>query len=144
MKTNKAALHSSFVIVLHVEKAKKPYTIGEILLKPCIGWCENDAWEKSSQTMKQIPLSNDTIKSRINEMSDNIQSKVIPLLFLLPNWKKVLMSPISHRVWSIAGMLQKYTGMQKKQLFFKFWLIFLTRLGWNGVSLWCCRDWFPC
>ena len=33
--------------------------------------------EKASQTMQQIPLSNDTIKSRINEMSVNIQSKVI-------------------------------------------------------------------
>ena len=33
--------------------------------------------EKASQTMKQISLSNDTIKSRIHEMSDNIKSKVI-------------------------------------------------------------------
>ena len=33
--------------------------------------------EKASQTMKQISLSNDTIKSRIHEMSDNIKSKVL-------------------------------------------------------------------
>ena len=33
--------------------------------------------EKASQTMKQISLSNDTIKSRIHEMSDNIWSKVL-------------------------------------------------------------------
>ena len=33
--------------------------------------------EKASQTMKQISLSNDTIKSRIHDMSENIKSKVI-------------------------------------------------------------------
>ena len=33
--------------------------------------------EKASQTMKQISLSNDTIKSQIHEMSDNIKSKVL-------------------------------------------------------------------
>ena len=33
--------------------------------------------EKTSQTMKQISLFNDTIKSRIHEMSDNIKSKVL-------------------------------------------------------------------
>ena len=33
--------------------------------------------EKASQTMKQILLFNDTIKSRIHKMSENIKSKVI-------------------------------------------------------------------
>ena len=33
--------------------------------------------KKASQTMKQISLSNDTIKSRIHEMSENIKSKVL-------------------------------------------------------------------
>ena len=43
-----------------------------------IGKCEVGAGrEKASQTMKQISLSNDTIKSRIHEMSDNIKSKVL-------------------------------------------------------------------
>ena len=43
-----------------------------------IGKCEVGAGrEKASQTMKQISLSNDTIKSRIHEMWDNIKSKVL-------------------------------------------------------------------
>ena len=42
-----------------------------------IGKCEVGAGKKASQTMKQISLSNDTIKSRIHEMSDNIKSKVL-------------------------------------------------------------------
>ena len=60
-------------------KTKKPHNIGETLLKPCIlESVRLVLGEKVSQTMKQISLSNDTIKSRIHEMSDNIKSKVLP------------------------------------------------------------------
>ena len=59
-------------------KTKKPHNIGETLLKPCIlESVKLVLGEKASQTMKQISLSNDTIKSRIHEMSDNIKSKVL-------------------------------------------------------------------
>ena len=59
-------------------KTKKPHNIGETLLKPCIlESVKLVLGEKASQTMKQISLSNDTIKSPIHEMSDNIKSKVL-------------------------------------------------------------------
>ena len=59
-------------------KTKKPHNIDETLLKPCIlESVKLVLGEKASQTMKQISLSNDTIKSRIHEMSDNIKSKVL-------------------------------------------------------------------
>ena len=75
-RTNKAAVHASYAIALHVVKTKKPHIIGETLLKPCIlESVKLVLGEKASQTMKQISLSNDTIKSRIHEMSDNIKSK---------------------------------------------------------------------
>ena len=35
-RTNKAAVHASYAIALHVAKTKKPHNIGETLLKPCI------------------------------------------------------------------------------------------------------------
>ena len=77
-RTNKAAVHASYAITLHVAKTKKPHNIGETLLKPCIlESVKLVLGEKASQTMKQISLSNDTIKSRIHEMSDNIKSKVL-------------------------------------------------------------------
>ena len=77
-RTNKAAVHASYAIALHVAKTKKPLNIGETLLKPCIlESVKLVLGEKTSQTMKQILLSNDTIKSRIHEMSDNIKSKVL-------------------------------------------------------------------
>ena len=78
LRTNKAAVHTSYAIALHVAKTKKPHNIGETLLKSCILESVKLVLEENaSQTMKQISLSNDTIKSRIHEMSDNIKSKVL-------------------------------------------------------------------
>ena len=77
-KTNNAAVHVSFVIALHAAKAKKAHTIGETRLKPCIlESVKLRLGKKASQTVKRISLSNDTIKSRIHEISENIKSKVI-------------------------------------------------------------------
>ena len=77
-RTNKAAVHASYATALHVAKTKKPHNIGETLLKPCIlESVKLVLGKKASQTMKQISLSNDKIKSRIHEMSDNIKSKVL-------------------------------------------------------------------
>ena len=77
-RTNKAAVDASYAIAFHVAKTKKPHNIGETLLKPCIlESVKLVLAEKGSQTMKQISLSNDTIKFRIHKMSDNIKSKVL-------------------------------------------------------------------
>ena len=76
--TNKAAVHASHAIALHAAKTEKPHNVGETLMKPCIlEIVKLVLEEKASQTLKQISLSNDTIKSRIHEMSDNIESKVL-------------------------------------------------------------------
>ena len=62
-QTNNAAVHASFVIALHVAKAKKAHTIGETRLKSCVLNSVNlMLGEKAFQTMKRISLSNDTIK----------------------------------------------------------------------------------
>ena len=72
-KTNNAAVHTSFAIALHVAKAKKAHTIGETRLKSCIlKSVKLMLGGKASQTIKRISLSNDTIKSQIHEMSENI------------------------------------------------------------------------
>ena len=110
-RTYKAAVHASYAIALHVAKTKKPHNIDETLLKPCIlESVKLVLGEKASQTMKQISLSNDTIKSRIHEMSDNIKSKVClrltPLLFFLFSWMKAQIYPISHSYLSMSDMLQ--------------------------------------
>ena len=99
-RTNKAAVHASYAIALHVAKTKKLHNIGETLLKPCIlESVKLVLGEKASQIMKQISLSNDTIKSRIHDMST-------PLLFLLFSWMKAQIYPISHSYLSMSDMLQ--------------------------------------
>ena len=61
-RTNKAAVHASYAIALHVEKTKTPHNIGETLLKPCIlESVKLVLGEKASQTMKQISLSNQSL-----------------------------------------------------------------------------------
>ena len=78
-QSNNAAVHASFAIALHVAKAEKAHTIGKILLKSCIVLesVKLMLGEKAFQKMKQISLSNNTIKSLIHKMSENIKSKVI-------------------------------------------------------------------
>ena len=57
---------------------KKPYTIGETLVKPCIiKAAELILDQKSVDKLSQISLSNDTIKNRIDEMSEDIKLQVI-------------------------------------------------------------------
>ena len=71
--TNKAAVYASYAVALHVAKTTKPHNIGETLLKPCIlESVKLVLGEKAPQTLKQISLSNDTIKSRIHEMSESV------------------------------------------------------------------------
>ncbi|XP_045133323.1 SCAN domain-containing protein 3-like [Portunus trituberculatus] len=73
-QTNISIVKGSYVIALQVAKAKKPYTIGESVLKPCIlDSVRLVLGEESSQKMKQISLSNNTIKNRIAEMSEDIK-----------------------------------------------------------------------
>ena len=123
--TDKSAVHASYAIALHVAKTKKPHNIGETLLKPCrLESVKLVLGEKASQTMKQISLSNDTIKSRIHEMSDNIKSKVClrltPLLFLLFGWMKAQIYPISHSYLSMSDILQM-KGLMRNFCSIKLW-----------------------
>lgn len=77
-KTNKNIVQASYAIGLQVAKTKKAHTIGESLIKPCIlESVRLVLGEEAFQKMKQISLSNDTIKSRIDEMSENIKDKVV-------------------------------------------------------------------
>ena len=80
---NKNIVHASYFIALQVARTKKGHKIGEILVKPCS--VRLVLGEEESKKMKQISLSNDTIKNRIDEMSDNIKGQVV---------SKILSSPL--------------------------------------------------
>ena len=59
-------------------KQKKPHTIAETLVKPCLLDCAKIALDdKAYNKLKQVSLSNDTIKNRIVEMSSDIKIQLI-------------------------------------------------------------------
>ena len=71
-------LSVSFEISHLFAKAKKPHTIGETLIKPCLMKAtEQVLGLESSKTMQDIPLSNNTVKARIDTMSSDIQDQLV-------------------------------------------------------------------
>lgn len=75
---NNAALEASYRIAFRIAQSKKPHTIGEELIKPCLIEATTLVLGKQqSNKLKEISLSNDTIKSRIFEMSEDILLQVV-------------------------------------------------------------------
>ena len=65
---DKSLLKASYVIALQIAKNKKPQTIGEDLIKPCmLQACAAVLGKQAVQRLKVIPLS-----GRIEEMADDI------------------------------------------------------------------------
>ena len=63
---------------LAIAKPKKPHTIAEKLIKPCcIDIVGTMLSESSAQNIKYIPLSNDTVKGRIDEMAVDCENQLI-------------------------------------------------------------------
>ena len=73
---SKSIVHTPYAVSLLV--AKKPYSIGETLIKPCLVSCAGILLGESAVSkMMQVSLSNDTVKSRICDMSCNIKSQLL-------------------------------------------------------------------
>ena len=82
----RSIVHASYAVALLVAKNKKSHSIGETLIKPCILECARIVLNKDAiNKLEQISMSNDTIKSRIVDISNNIKHQVIT---------KILASPI--------------------------------------------------
>ncbi|GBP84707.1 Protein ZBED8 [Eumeta japonica] len=77
-KANESCLQASYKISYRIAVNKKPHTIGEDLIKPCL--CDAVSLvigEQHVAKIKQIALSNTTVQSRIAEMSSDILETVI-------------------------------------------------------------------
>ncbi|XP_068993482.1 zinc finger BED domain-containing protein 5-like [Neodiprion pinetum] len=76
---------ASFEIAYLIAKQKKPHTIGEELIKPCVlKATQIILGEESEQKMKSISLSNNTVKRRIDDIAADIKSQIINKLKLSP------------------------------------------------------------
>ena len=78
IKTQKPCLEASYKVAYRLAKEKKPHTIGETLVKPCaLEMTELDCDVEHRKKFEAVPLSNDTINCRINDISNNILEQVM-------------------------------------------------------------------
>ena len=76
--TEKCFLHASYLISLQIAKTRKPYTIGEELIKPCIlSAAEEIFGPETARKFKGIPLSNNTVQRRIEDIAMDIEQQVV-------------------------------------------------------------------
>lgn len=77
-ESSEKALLPSFEVSQLIAQAKKPHTIGETLVKPClIKAVENVLGMEASKKIKEIPLSNNIVKARIDMMSNDIEDQLV-------------------------------------------------------------------
>ena len=70
---DKSLLKASYLIALQTAKNKKPSTIGEDLIKPCmLQACEAVLGKQAVQRLKIIPMSANAVKRRITEMANQV------------------------------------------------------------------------
>ncbi|XP_013793786.2 zinc finger BED domain-containing protein 5-like, partial [Limulus polyphemus] len=77
-KVNEKSLYVSYLISLKITKAGKPHTIGETLVLPAIKDTVKVVFgDKSEQEIETIPISNNTVTLKIDEMSRWIENQLI-------------------------------------------------------------------
>jgi len=75
--TDNSLLMASYLISLQTAKCKKPYSIGEELVKPSLIAACNEALSLSAASkMKDIPFSNGTVERRISDMAEDTEKQL--------------------------------------------------------------------
>lgn len=77
-QSNTALMQASYEVALEIAKQKKPHTIGENLIKPCmLKMVKLVLGESSEAKMQRISLSNNTIQRRISDMSVDVKEQIL-------------------------------------------------------------------
>ena len=72
------ALQASYAVSMLVAKSKKPHSIVEELILPAaVAMAEIMIDKKAADELKKVPLSNNTVSRRIDDMSDDITEQVV-------------------------------------------------------------------
>ncbi|XP_028658888.2 SCAN domain-containing protein 3-like [Erpetoichthys calabaricus] len=78
---NEKALKASYIMAMRIAKRKKAHTVAESLIMPAaLEICEIMLGKESSRKLLSIPVSNDTIRRRICDMSNDIQLQLVERL----------------------------------------------------------------
>lgn len=82
---NEKVIEASYEVSLLIAKDKKPHTIGETLIKPSILKATRIVLgEESQRKMDKIPLSNNSVQRRIDEMALNVKEQLVKRLKMSP------------------------------------------------------------
>ncbi|XP_058992466.1 zinc finger MYM-type protein 6 isoform X1 [Mustela lutreola] len=74
----KSLVKASYLIAFQIAASKKPFSIAEELIKPyLVEMCSEVLGSSAGDKMKTIPLSNNTIGHRIDELSADIEDQLI-------------------------------------------------------------------
>ncbi|XP_037683694.1 zinc finger MYM-type protein 6 isoform X1 [Choloepus didactylus] len=74
----KSLMKASYLIALQIAASKKPFHFAEELIKPyLVEMCSEVLGSSAGDKMKTIPLSNNTIGHRIDELSADIEDQLI-------------------------------------------------------------------
>ena len=85
IKTQKPCLEASYKVAYRIAKEKKAHTIGETFIKPCaLEMTELVCGTEQRKKLEAVSLSNDTISSRIIDISNNILKQVMEELKASP------------------------------------------------------------
>ncbi|MBN3277896.1 SCND3 protein, partial [Polyodon spathula] len=78
---SEAALKASYLVLLHIPKTKKPFTIGEELIMPSVkNICQEVLGETAAKKVSCVPLSNNTVAQRIDDISQDMEDQLIDWL----------------------------------------------------------------
>ena len=81
---NKKTLKVSYIVSEMIAKVGKPHTIAECLVKPAKLICAKELLgEQAANILQKIPLSNDTVKRRQDEMAENLEEQLVEKLKVL-------------------------------------------------------------
>lgn len=67
-------------VCYEIAKSGKNHTIGEDLIKPSISAFLKTVLEKDYKDVKAMPLSNNTVQRRIDEMSEDVEKQLVEKL----------------------------------------------------------------
>ena len=79
--SNETLMKASYLVALKAARAKTAHTIAENLILPAaINMCETILDCKCAKKLREIPLSNNTISKRIDEISNDIKVQLLERL----------------------------------------------------------------
>ncbi len=111
LKINRQCLEASYVVAKRIGKLGKPHTIAETLILPAFqDMCRIMIGDSAAAKLGAVPLSNDTVARRIEDMSNDIREQLIEFVKKSPYYALQL-----DESTDIAGQAQLLTYVRYLQ-----------------------------